>query len=336
MSTSSQNITAEFITTPGGIKTFVDHIAAQEADAQPVLYIDLEGQRLSRNGTISLLTVLTAPGTVHQRFSVIDIHTLRHSAFATLGSRGKSLKDILESPSILKVFFDVRNDSDALHHHYGIRLQGVRDVQLMENANRTTTYSRKFISGLSKCIEGVLTEQEKIQWKRVKDTGERFWNPEKGGSYGVFNQRPLSAEVLAYCVGDVQYLPRLYQNSRKGIGSWQSFTALIAQASQDRVSASQQSGYLPQGPNRALSPWTVEQNCTLDSWVEQFNENLLDEVYGSGAYEETEIDRMNDELLCDYFNRDDDELCGHDEDYDDRCDNDYEDWTRADWQGPPS
>lgn len=169
---------------------------------------------------------------------------------------------MLESPQLLKVFFDVRNDSDALHAHYGIKLQGIRDVQLLASAHRTTTHSRKFISGLSNCVEGLLSRQEKPRWKRVKDIGERLWNPEKGGSYSVLNIRPLPAAVLAYCVGDVQYLPRLYRKLRKGTIRW---GFLVAQASQSRVTASQQPGYLLQGPKRALSPWTAEQNRLLDS-----------------------------------------------------------------------
>lgn len=56
MSNSSRKITAEFIDTPEGISAFLEHIASQKANAQPFLYIDLEGTRLSRDGTISLLT----------------------------------------------------------------------------------------------------------------------------------------------------------------------------------------------------------------------------------------------------------------------------------------
>ena len=181
MSSSSRSITTEFIDTPEGISAFVEHIASQKATAQPFLYLDLEGTRLSRDGTISLLTVLFAPGPSRERSYLIDIEALQHSAFTAIDSRGTTLKDILEDPNILKVFFDVRNDSDALYAHYRIKLNGIHDVQLMESASRTTTYQRRLVSGLAKCIEGTLTGQEKIHWKRSKDDGERLWNPEKGG-----------------------------------------------------------------------------------------------------------------------------------------------------------
>jgi GT2 family glycosyltransferase len=46
-------------------------------------------------------------------------------------------KAILETNDIHKVFFDVRNDSEASFHRFQICLQGVDDVQLMELATRT-------------------------------------------------------------------------------------------------------------------------------------------------------------------------------------------------------
>jgi exonuclease 3'-5' domain-containing protein 1 len=197
--------------------------------------------------------------------NVIDMHTLGNAAFHTAGVRGKTLKNVLESPEIRKVFFDVRNDSDALYAHYGIDLRGVLDIQLMESANRQSTQSREFVSGLSKCIESILIGHDRDQWKLRKETGDRLWNPDKGGSYSVFNARPLSNEILAYCAGDVQYLPALYKKYKIGTNRWQE---LIAEASQNRVSASQKAGYQPDGPHKVRSSWTSEQNKILDTWGE--------------------------------------------------------------------
>jgi exonuclease 3'-5' domain-containing protein 1 len=63
----------------------------------------------------------------------------------------QTLKGILESDSIPNVFFDIRNDSDALFSHFGISIAAVHDIQLMELATRN--FSKRCISGLSKCIE---------------------------------------------------------------------------------------------------------------------------------------------------------------------------------------
>ncbi|KAJ8132956.1 hypothetical protein O1611_g672 [Lasiodiplodia mahajangana] len=257
-----------FIDTPGGVGDLVDLIERQDIqleDLQPPLYIDIEGEQLSRFGTISLLTVLVYPGPGLEMPYIVDIHTLRSTAFSTIGSCGKSLRDILESPQILKVFFDVRNDSDALYAHYGIKLQGILDVQLMESACQPTTYSRRYIRGLSKCTEEILHGREQLQWKLDKENGERLWNPQKGGSYSVFNARPLSNSISSYCVGDVRYLPRLYEKCRRGTVRWRD---LVAQELQKRVSLSQTANYQPNGPGRTFSPWTPQQNGMLDSWSE--------------------------------------------------------------------
>jgi len=39
--------------------------------------------------------------------------------------KGTIAEVILESPDIPKVFFDVRNDSDALYSHFDVSLAGV-------------------------------------------------------------------------------------------------------------------------------------------------------------------------------------------------------------------
>lgn len=302
-----------FINTLEEISILTDWVALQDTwlgDLQPPLYIDAEGERLSREGKISLLTVLVYPGHGLERCRIIDVHTLGSLAFSATGSRGKSLKNILESPKFLKVFFDVRNDSDALYAHYGIKLQGVRDVQLMESACRPTTYSRRFLSGLTKCVEKVLDGQERDQWTLCKNKGECLWNPHKGGSYSVFNTRPLATEIAAYCVGDVKYLPALYKKFRRDTVRWRD---LIAEESQNRVSASQKASYLPHGTGMTLSSWSPEQNNMLDAWTEiQPRQDYF------GCVEDNDIDYSGDESL-------------HWEDG-----NDYEDWTRAEWQGPPS
>lgn len=256
--------------------------------------------------------MLVYPGKGLERPHVIDINTLGSAAFSIVGRLGKSLKDILESPHILKVFFDVRNDSDALYAHYGIELQGVRDVQLMENARRLTTDGRRFVHGLSKCIQETLNEREKNPWKFCKEKGETLWDPQKGGSYSVFNIRPLSNEIISYCVGDVQHLPALYHKYRCDTVRW---NTLIAEESQKRVIASQTAEYQPHGAGRALSPWSPDQNKMLDSWS-PLNMQKDYFSYLSDDY----LDCAGEGLWDDYGFED----------------NDFDDWTRAPWQGPPS
>ncbi|WKT43879.1 3'-5' exonuclease domain [Fusarium oxysporum f. sp. vasinfectum] len=128
-----------FVDTQQGVSNLVDWISLQDTwlgDTQPPLYIDAEGERLGRDEKLSLLTILVYPSQLLAHPYILDIYSLGNLAFSTAGGSGKSLKHILETPKFIKVFFDVRNDSDALHFHYSIKLDGVRNVQLMENARR--------------------------------------------------------------------------------------------------------------------------------------------------------------------------------------------------------
>jgi exonuclease 3'-5' domain-containing protein 1 len=108
---------------------------------------------------------------------------------------------------------------------------------------------------------------------------------------------------MSYCVGDVQYLPKLWDRFRWKTNRWRD---LVNDETKKHVAASQKPEYQPHGRDKTLAPWSEDQNRTLDEW------NYV-----------PPRDYFND----DYF----------DDDWDDgRGDNDYEDWTRADWQGPPS
>ncbi|KAK5043463.1 hypothetical protein LTR84_011979 [Exophiala bonariae] len=173
---------------------------------------------------------------------------------------------ILQNEKIPKVFFDVRNDSDALFAHFGVALHGVEDVQLMESATRRTTASRKFLSGLAKCVEEFIfvSPGDRASWKQAKEKGERLFKMEYGGSYEVFNKRPILGDIISYCVGDVQYLPEL----RDRFWGTQTFRwrDLVNEESMKRVSASHKPEYRPHGSDRAMAPWNEDQNRTLDEW----------------------------------------------------------------------
>ena len=274
------------------------------------MYIDLEGVDLCREGTISILTLLVNTGV--PKVYLVDVHVLGAQAFNTTGVEKKTLKDILQDANIPKVFFDVRNDSDALFAHFGVALQEMEDVQLMESAARKTTQSRRCLSGLAKCIKDnshvVFSGSELQSWKQAKEKGQRLFKREYGGSYEIFNQRPIPEEILSYCVGDVQCLPALRDLFWKTqTARWQ---RLVKEESKKRVAASQRPEYRPHGRDRTLAPWSEDQNRALDQW---------NGVAPPKDYFDVDFDPYDDQ-----------------ERYDDRDYMDYEDWTRADWQGPPS
>lgn len=254
----------------------------------PSLYLDLEGVKLGRHGSISIISLYVASAkTVY----LIDIHRLGKTAFSTTTTNGKattSLKTVLESPAIPKVVFDIRNDSDALFSHYGISVDGIQDLQLMELATRKG--SKDFVAGLAKCIEkeSPVSTATKAEWQRTKEEATRLYDPKKGGRYEIFNERPIRPEIVHYCTQDVALLPGLYnvynaKLCRPGELFW---AVQVREATKDRIKLSQSPGYDGQAKTKVCGPWDkkfIEQ--ATDDWNEDVMFNALnneddDDDYG--------------------------------------------------------
>ncbi|KAF1968792.1 hypothetical protein BU23DRAFT_583015 [Bimuria novae-zelandiae CBS 107.79] len=168
----------------------------------PSIYVDIEGVRLLRKGSISILQLYVLP---NDHTYLVDVHQLQDIAFITTGKKlHKCPKAILKSEDITKVFFDLRNDSDALFYHIQISLARVDDIRLMELATRVN-------------FDASMTTAEKRIWAAKKENGLKMFLPEKGGQYEVFNDRPLADEIIRYCVQDVRFLPRPWSLYRERI-----------------------------------------------------------------------------------------------------------------------
>lgn len=244
------NISHSLVDTESGILSLIKGLQTLP-NGLPCLYIDLEGVRLSRYGSISIVTIFVP---LQNFVYLVDVHKLQATAFSVATVDGNSLKTVLESPDIIKVFFDLRNDSDALHHHFGIRLRGVEDIQLMENAARPR-FQRRYINGLDRCItsDAPISLADKLAWKCIKDNGLKLFHPAKGGSYEVFNERPLDANVERYCILDVQFLPllrNLYWGRLDSI--WKQ---KVVEETERRVQESQAPSYQPHSDNKKFGPW---------------------------------------------------------------------------------
>jgi exonuclease 3'-5' domain-containing protein 1 len=247
--TNSTTVTHSLVDSPSALTEFTDSLTDLPADP-PALYIDVEGENVCREGSVSLVTVLVSH---RNHVYLIDIYSLGKAAFTTAGKQGKTLESILESANIPKVFFDVRNDSDALYAGFGISLRGVQDVQLMENASRSSR--RRFLNGLARCIErdAPMTSHQKQLWLDAKGKGKRLFDPAKGGSYQIFNTRPLGEDILNYCIQDVQFLPHLRNTYWGRLGpAWK---VKVEDETATRVRLSQSTQYQPQGSHKVLSPW---------------------------------------------------------------------------------
>ncbi|KAI9041893.1 uncharacterized protein KD926_006439 [Aspergillus affinis] len=237
-----------FIDTNHGIADLIENLEGLPA-SPPSLYVDLEGVKLSRYGTVSVIQIYVLPLDMTY---MIDVLKLQEETFSHPSSTDSTLKDIFESPSIPKVFFDVRSDSDALYSHFGINLAGVQDVQLMELATRR--FSKELVHGLQKCIERdfSMSFSEKQAWKTRKENGRKLFAPGQGGSYEIWNKRPLPADIMHYCVQDVKILPRLWQRYRQMLSyRW---SLLVDEEVEKRIIDSQSPDFIEKGRLRTLAP----------------------------------------------------------------------------------
>ncbi|KAK3117440.1 hypothetical protein LTR53_001205 [Teratosphaeriaceae sp. CCFEE 6253] len=216
---------AKFLDTSAALEKFFSDLG-NCGGQPPRLYVDLEGNNLSRNGTLSLVTILLEP---ERNVYLVDVTTLGRDAFTTAGADGRALKSVWESGDIVKVFFDIRNDSDALFGLYEIRVAGIEDLQLMELASRN--FSKRNV---------------------VKDNGKHLFDPQQGGSYGVFDQRPLSKDIKEYCIQDVTFMPHLRDIYRRKLcDAW---WRKIDTETNARIQLSQSPSFRGKGQHMAQGP----------------------------------------------------------------------------------
>jgi exonuclease 3'-5' domain-containing protein 1 len=274
------------VSSTADLVSFLNSIAPSSS-----LYLDLEGKNLSRNGTLSLVAVLVYPT---RRTSIIDVQTLEKSAFSTPNANGKTLKTIFEDPLIPKYFWDVRNDSDALFSHYQIRLAGVTDVQLLENASRAD--DKTYLHGLEKCVRMDLSLgfMERERWIRTKKEVQALMPND------IFSRRPLDDKTMQYCVNDVEYLPALRDVYSKRIKSEWREKAMDQSAR--RVVEACNPAYNPQSEAKKLGPWGTGSDkklLTMDDWLDQLDSDRMDATQAD-QFGYDEDDEYDDQYEDDY------------------------------------
>ncbi|KAF8878162.1 ribonuclease H-like domain-containing protein [Gymnopilus junonius] len=215
------------------------------------LAIDLEGVDLCRHGRIAILQIFAnASNTIW----LVDITTLGKSAFDHKDGEERCLKDVLQSSNTTKIFYDVRNDADALFNLFAIDISNAYDLQLLEVAVRRSSKLRvKFLSGLGKAIEVYLNPP--ADWKYIKEKGITLFQPNKGGSYDIFEKRPLDPTILAYCAQDVALLFKLKAALEGELGLQGSmWKEKIVRLSAARVAEAHSHYYAGNGKHRAIAP----------------------------------------------------------------------------------
>jgi exonuclease 3'-5' domain-containing protein 1 len=146
----------------------------------------------------------------------------------------------------------------------------------MELASRTG--SRKFVSGLAKCIEkeSPISAVAKTEWRLTKERGRGLFAPEKGGRYEVFNERPLDPAIIQYCKQDVALLPGLYavysaKLQQPGRAFWR---VHVRETTKNRIKLSQSPGYNGNSTSKALG-WDDQ---SINNEIESWNEDIMMEA----------------------------------------------------------
>ncbi|TLS22786.1 uncharacterized protein PpBr36_06183 [Pyricularia pennisetigena] len=251
---SRLEVTSNVVAKPRHVSDMLQTIAQLPRSTDPVLYLDSQAANLSRHGDISVFAVFVEP---KRHVYLIDVQEMGELAFTTKGS-GISLKQVLESADIPKVFFDVRPDADALFGIYGIRLRGVEDVQVMENAKRVD-YSRHFVHSLLRCMEldAPVEEAQREAWIETKEKGLALFGADDG-SWERFNERPLSQDCQDYCVHQVKWLPLIrsaYVKKLREMDSGMSWPLRTALEARKRVEEAQSVSYNQNSPQNVQGPW---------------------------------------------------------------------------------
>lgn len=158
-----------------------------------------------------------------------------------------------------QVFWDVRNDSAALYHQFHGHLQNIYDLQVLELAlRRSRSQNTRLLQGLGKSMDTF--QLGTASWNRVRNAGFALFSPERGGSYEVFEARPLSHELVQYCAQEVMLLFHLEDAMRAMMGRLGINETIIRRESQKRVGISQGTTFNGKGHHMTLS--TVNWNLT--------------------------------------------------------------------------
>ena len=119
----------------------------------------------------------------------------------------------------------------------------------------TRRHNKKRLHGLARCITSDLSlgAYEKRRWVERKNRGKRLFAPEMGGSYEVFNERPIGEDIALYCTQDVQFMPGLWAHYVVRLtAAWR---GRVREETLRRVRESQMERYDGEGRERALGPW---------------------------------------------------------------------------------
>ena len=189
----------------------------EKAPTTYTIAVDLEGANIGpKTGKLAIVTVAVPNGDV----LLLDVATHGDEAFTKGG-----IKILLEHPHLPKLWFDIRTDTSALFPH-GVKPAHIVDLQVGMMCHMAVGARRKpdYLSGLGKAM----TMYNLPADMTLKERGLNMFAPERGGTYQVFFDRPMSDTMMQYCAADVYHLFSMHKQLKR-------YTEKMIQVADERI-----------------------------------------------------------------------------------------------------
>ncbi|KAL2060850.1 hypothetical protein VTL71DRAFT_8902 [Oculimacula yallundae] len=136
-----------------------------------------------------------------------------------------------------------------------------------------------------------MSPERKEAWEAIKEKGCDMFAPDRGGSYAVFDQRPLHRDLAMYCVQDVSCMPDLWNvySQKLPNPNWPGHSKTdwrraIKTATKARIKDAQSVAYDPRSRTKVFAPnWTKVVYDPFDSDHDYDYEYEWDDCRETGA-----------------------------------------------------
>ena len=167
----------------------VEKVCLAEEKETKYVAVDCEGVNLSRLGTVEVVSICFTDGKLHGEDDEKEVFLV------DLGGDPekeliKTLKQLFEDPSVVKIIHDCRMDCDALFHLHGIKLNNVHDTS---------------------CFHGVIAYQEDknlndvLRYNGIPQNDARDKNVYRVNP-AFWKTRPLTTSMIEWASSDVDKL----------------------------------------------------------------------------------------------------------------------------------
>lgn len=192
-------------------KDILSQVAKDLASYDRVAF-DAEGVDLGRNGALTLACFQGFDSSNKSKFTpiyVVDVQVLGGDVAFPKSSEEVTLRSVLEDPSITKVTFDCRADSDALFHQFkGVKLTGTIDLQVFDQAVRI--HKGESPPKRDGNRKPYVKNMERVSNPYSIGVSMDKANAPHRGNFNVWKQRPLSDKSIEYAAKDIEVIRKLW------------------------------------------------------------------------------------------------------------------------------